>query len=152
MSNIEELLPHLSDDDRANFMKAVGSIGAAFAARTTIEVDPGVIAALPQVRDHVLSGGDVELDLSAAIDALKEEPSISNKLIAAEVKAAEVSKIQADTANMSRADRLNYARERGLDRPRDDVASTMTMNEHQAVLASLSPQQRMNYARRHGLV
>lgn len=152
MSKIENILPHLSDEDRANFMNAVGQIGSAFAARTTIEVDPQVIAALPQVRDHVLSGGDVELDLSAALDALKIEPAISNQLIAAEVKAAEVSKIQSDTANMSRTERMNYARERGLDRPRNDVASTMTMNEHQAVLASLSPQQRMNYARRHGLV
>lgn len=150
--NIEELLTHMEDSDRANFMRAVGQIGSAFAARTTIEVDPQVIAALPQVRDHVLSGGDVELDLSAALDALKDEPSISNQLIAAEVKAAEVSKIQSDTANMSRTEKMNYARERGLDRPRSDVASTMTMNEHQAVLASLSPQQRMNYARRHGLV
>lgn len=152
MSNIEELLPHLCEDDRANFMRAVGQIGAAFAARTTIEVDPGVIAALPQVRDHVLSGGDVELDMSAALDALKEEPSISNQLIAAEVRAAEVSKIKEDTAHMSRAQRMEYARERGLTKPRDDVASTMTMNEHAAVLAGLSPQQRMNYARRHGLV
>lgn len=151
MSNIEELLPHLSEDDRANFMKAVGSIGAAFAARTTIEVDPGVIAALPQVRDHVLSGGDIELDLSSAITTLKEEPSISNQLIAAEVKAAEISKITEDTAHMSRQERINYARANGLDRPRADVASTMTMNEHAAVLASLSPQQRMNYARRHGI-
>ena len=152
MSNIEEILPHLSDEDRANFIRAVGSIGSAFATRTTIEVDPQVVAALPQVRDHVLSGGEIALDLSAAIDALKEEPSISNQLIKAEVKAAEVTKIQNDTANMSRTERMNYARERGLDRPRDDVAGTMTMNEHQAVLASLSPVQRMNYARRHGLV
>ena len=150
MSNIEELLPHLSDDDRTNFMRAVGQIGAAFAARTTIEVDPQVIAALPQVRDHVLS--DMELDLAAALAALKEEPSISNRLIKAEVKAAEITKIQSDTANMSRTERMNYARERSLDRPRDDVASTMTMNEHAPVLAGLSPQQRLNYARRHGLV
>ena len=152
MSNIESLLPHLCEDDRANFMRAVGQIGAAFAARTTIEVDPGVIAALPQVRDHVLSGGDVELDMSAALDALKEEPTISNQLIAAEVKAAEVSKIQADTANMSPANKITYARERGLDRPRADTTDSMTANEHAAVLASLSPVQRMNYARRHGLV
>lgn len=150
--NIEELLTHMEDSDRANFMTAVGQIGSAFAARTTIEVDPQTIAALPQVRDHVLSGGEVELDLVAAIDALKEEPSISNKLIAAEVKAAEVSKIQADTANMSPADKITYARERGLDRPRADTAASMTANEHTAVLASLSPVQRMNYARRHGLV
>jgi hypothetical protein len=147
--NIEELLTHMKDSDRANFIRAVGSIGSAFAARTTIEVDPQMIAALPQVRDHVLCG--VELDLSAALEALREEPSISNKLIAAEVKAAEVSKIQSDTLNMSRADRLNYARANGLDRPRADTTASMTMNEHQAVLASLSPQQRMNYARRHGL-
>lgn len=150
--NIEELLTHMEDEDRANFMKAVGSIGAAFAARTTIEVDPGVIANLPQVRDHVLSGGDVELDLFGALDTLKDEPTISNKLIAAEVKAADVSRIQSDTANMSRIERMNYARERGLDRPRVDAAESMTMSEHQAVLAGLSPQQRMNYARRHGLV
>ena len=140
----------VSDDDRPNFMRAVGQIGAAFAARTTIEVDPQVIAALPQVRDHVLS--DMELDLAAALAALKEEPSISNRLIKAEVKAAEITKIQSDTANMSRTERMNYARERSLDRPRDDVASTMTMNEHATVLAGLSPQQRLNYARRHGLV
>lgn len=152
MSNIEEILPHLSDEDRANFIRAVGSIGSAFAARTTIEVEPQTIAALPQVRDHVLSGGEIALDLSAAIDALKEEPSISNQLIKAEVKAAEITKIQRDTANMSRVDKMNYARANGLDRARDDVASAMTMNEHQAVLASLSPVQRMNYARRHGLV
>ena len=119
-------------------------------AQTTIEVDPQVIAALPQVRDHVLS--DMELDLAAALAALKEEPSISNRLIKAEVKAAEITKIQSDTANMSRTERMNYARERSLDRPRDDVASTMTMNEHATVLAGLSPQQRLNYARRHGLV
>lgn len=149
--SIEVLLPHLNEDDRTNFIKAVGSIGAAFAARTSIEVYPQVIAALPQVRDHVLSGGDIELDLSASLDALKDEPSISNQLIAAEVKAAEVSKIRSDTANMSPADKITYARERGLDRPRDDVVDTMTINEHAVVLAGLSPQQRMNYARRHGL-
>jgi len=152
MSNIEELLPHLSDDDRTNFIRAVGQIGSAFAARTTIEVDPQTIAALPQVRDHVLSGGEIALDLSAALDVLKNEPSISNQLIKAEVEAAEVTKIQNDTANMSRMEKMNYARANGLDRPRADTTASMTMNEHAAVLASLSPQQRMNYARRHGLV
>ncbi|MBY6054957.1 hypothetical protein [Leisingera daeponensis] len=152
MSNIEELLPHLCEDDRANFMKAVDAIGKAFAARTSIEADPQLIANLPQVREHVLTGGEIVLDLSAALDALAGDPSISNQLIAAEVKAAEVSKIKEDTANMSRAAKMNYARERGLDRPRDDVASTMTINEHAAVLAGLSPVQRMVYARRHGLV
>ncbi|EPX82123.1 hypothetical protein Salmuc_02492 [Salipiger mucosus DSM 16094] len=115
-------------------------------------MDPAMIANLPQVRDHVLSGGDVELDLSAALDGLREEPSISNQLIAAEVKEAEVTKIQSDTANMSRVEKMNYARERGLTKPREDVANTMTMNEHAAVLAGLSPVQRMNYARRHGIV
>lgn len=151
MSTIEELLPHLSDEDRANFMTAVGQIGAAFAARTTIEVDPAMIANLQSVREHVLSGGDITLDIEAAIAALKDEPSISNKMIAAEVKAAELSRIQSDTATMSPQERINYARERGLDRPRQDVISNMTMNEHQAVLATLSPQQRLNYARRYGI-
>lgn len=151
MSNIEELLPNLNDEDRANFMRAVGSIGAAFAARTTIEVDPAMIANLQSVREHVLSGGDITLDIEAAMAALKDEPSISNKLIAAEVKEAELAQIQSDTSTMSRQEKMNYARERGLDRPRSDVASNMTLNEHQAVLAGLSPQQRLNYARRHGL-
>jgi len=151
MNNLEDLLPHLSDEDRANFTAAVSQIGSAFASRTTIEADPKVIANLAAVREHVLSGGEIALNISGAIDALKEEPSISNQLIAAEVKAAEVSKIQSDTSTMSRQDRLNYARERGLTKPREDVSSTMTLNEHRAVLANLGPTQRMNYARLHGL-
>lgn len=151
IESLESLLPHLSDEDRANFIRAVGQVDAAFAARTTIEVDPALIANLPQVREHVMSGGAIELNLSDAMEALKADPSISNALIKAEVQAAEVSKIQADTANMSRTEKMNYAREHGLDRPRADTTASMTMNEHAAVLAGLSPMQRMNYARRHGL-
>lgn len=150
--SIETILAEMSDDDRARFTSAISQIGSAFAARTTVEVDPAAIAGLPQIRDHVLTGGEIELDIAAAIEELKNEPSISNKLIAAEVKAAEFQKIADDTRNMSPADKITYARERGLDRPRSDTASTMTRNEHEAVLAQLSPQQRMNYARKHGLV
>jgi len=135
---IESLLAEMSDDDRARFTTAISQIGSAFAARTTVEVDPTAIAGLPQIRDHVLTGGEIELDIAGAIEELKNEPSISNKLIAAEVKEAEVKKIQDDTRNMSAADRMTYARERGLDRPRSDTASTMTRNEHEAVLVSIS--------------
>ncbi|MBS4011079.1 MAG: hypothetical protein KGZ72_10025, partial [Roseovarius sp.] len=70
----------------------------------------------------------------------------------ARVKVAEIAKINSDTANMSRQQRMNYARERGLTGARPDTTSAMTRNEHDAVLAQLSPIQRMNYARRHGLV
>ena len=150
MSDINELLPHLSEDDRANHLRAIGDIGDVFAARTTIEVDPDKIANLPAVRDHVLSGGAISLDLEAAIASLKAEPSISAKLIAAEVESTRISQIQYETANLSRADRVTYARERGLDRPRSDVSS-MTLSEHLSVLSSLSPMQRIAYARRHGI-
>lgn len=149
--SIENLLTHLTEDDRANFVTAVGRVGAAFAARTSVEVDPQIVAALPQVGEHVLSGGAVELNLSEAIEALENEPSISNELIAVEVKAAKAAKIAEETRNLSPAEKISYARARGLDRPRDDVASTMTLNEHAVVLAGLNPQQRISYARRHGL-
>jgi hypothetical protein len=151
MSDINDLLPHLSDKDRANHLKAIGSIGDTFAARTTIEVDPALIENIPAVREHVLSGGAIELDLEAAIASLKAEPSISARLIAAEVESTRISQIQYETANLSRADRLTYARERGLDRPRSDVFNSMTLSEHLAILKGLGPQQRMAYARRHGI-
>ncbi len=151
MSDINELLPHLSDEDRANFIKAVSGVGDAFASQTSITVGPEEIANLPAVREHVLSGGAIELDLEAAIASLKAKPSISAKLIAAEVEAAEINKIQTDTASMSRQAKMTYARERGLDRPRADVADSMTMNEHLVILKGLGPQQRMAYARRHGI-
>lgn len=151
MSSIEALLRHLNSDDNANFIKAVEAVSSAFSARTTIEVDPEKIANLPAVRDHVLSGGEITLDIEAAISSLKNEPSISNALIAAEVEAAEISKIQSDTADMSRADRLSYARERGLTKSRADIADNMTLSEHLAVLQGLGPQQRIAYARRHGI-
>jgi hypothetical protein len=150
-TNINNLLPHLSDEDRANHLRAIGDIGSAFAARTTIEVDPTKIANLPTVREHVLSGGAIALDIEAAISSLKNEPSISNALIAAEVEVAEISKIQSETANMSRQARMVYARERGLDRPRSDVSGNMTLSEHLSVLQSLGPTQRISYARRHGI-
>jgi hypothetical protein len=148
---LENLLNNLSDDDRTNYTKAISDIGQAFAARTSITVDPTIIAGLPQVRDHVLSGGEYDLKIADAIAALENEPSISNQLIAAEVKQAEMAQISSDIVGMSRQQKMNYARERGLDRPRPDAVASMTPNEHAAVLAQLSPQQRMNYARRHGL-
>ncbi|WP_448328761.1 hypothetical protein [Sulfitobacter sp. M13] len=152
MSDINELLQHLSDEDRANHLKALAAVKSAFAEYTKVEVDnPALIENLPAVREHVLSGGAIELDLEAATASLRNEPSISAKLIAAEVEAAEINKIQTDTASMSRQERMNYAREHGLDRPRGDVAAGMSLNSHLAILKSLGPQQRMAYARRHGI-
>lgn len=150
MSDINELLPHLSDEYRAHHLKAIGLIFDAFTELTTIEVDPTLIENLSAVREHVLSGGQIALDIEAATTELKADPSISAKLIAAEVEAAEINKIQTDTASMSRQERMNYAREHGLDRPRSD-SSNMTLSEHLSVLSSLSPMQRIAYARRHGI-
>jgi len=150
MSDINELLPHLTDKDRANHLKAIADIKSAFAEYAAVEVCPTLIENLYTVREHVLSGGAIELDMDASISALKEEPSISAKLIAAEVESTRISQIQYETANLSRADRVTYARERGLDRPRSDVSS-MTLSEHLSVLSSLSPMQRIAYARRHGI-
>jgi|GEM_PF-1809154 hypothetical protein len=152
MADINNLLTHLDDEDRARFTQAVSAIGKAFEAQTSVAVEPESITSLRAVRDHVLTGGAVELDLAAAIEELEADPRISNKLIAARVKVAEIAKINSDTANMSRQQRMNYARERGLTGARPDTTSAMTRNEHDAVLAQLSPIQRMNYARRHGLV
>jgi len=150
MSDINELLQHLSDGDRAHHLEAIGLIFDAFTELTTIEVDPTLIENLSAVREHVLSGGQIALDIEAATTELKADPSISAKLIAAEVEAAEINKIQTDTASMSRQERMNYAREHGLDRPRSD-SSNMTLSEHLSVLSSLSPMQRIAYARRHGI-
>lgn len=148
---IEHLLPSLSEEDRSNYLRAVSQVGIAFAARHSAEIDPVVIGALPQIRDHVLSGGEYPLHIEEAISALKDTPEVANKLISAEVEAAQIAKIEADIANMGPQQRMNYARERGLDRPRSDVTSTMTKNEHAVVLASLPPAGRIAYARRHGL-
>lgn len=133
-------------------MKAVGQIGAAFAARTGIEASPQLIANLPEVREYSLIG-DEEFPLRTedAIASLMDEPSISNALIRAEVKAAKASKIASGIKDMTPQQRISYAREKGLDRPREDVASTMTLNEHAAVLASLPAGQRITYARRFGI-
>lgn len=152
MADIEKILTNLTDEDRARFTQSVSAIGKAFEAQTSVAVDPDSIVGLSAVRDHVLTGGEIELDLAAAIEELEAEPRIANKLIAAQVKVAEANKIASDTKNMTRQQRMNYARERGLDKPRPDTNSTMTRNEHDAVLAQLSPQQRLNYARRHGLI
>ncbi|MGY9039621.1 MAG: hypothetical protein ACKVLA_17585 [Rhodobacterales bacterium] len=152
MSDINELLQHLSDEDRANHLKALAAVKSAFAEYTKVEVDnPALIENLPAVREHVLSGGAIELDLEAAIASLKAEPSISARLIAAELEEAQHATIRRETEGMSRQARMTYARERGLDRPRSDVSSSMTLSEHLAVLKGLGPQQRMAYARRHGI-
>jgi hypothetical protein len=148
---LNEILVHFSDEDRANHLKAVGDIAKLFEDRTTISVDPALISELSAIRTHVLSGGAIALDVDAAIEALKEEPSINTALIAAEVKAAEVSKIQADIKHMNPQQKMSYARAHGLDKPRPDAVASMTASEHHAVLAGLSPNQRMSYARRHGL-
>lgn len=151
MSDINELLTHLSDADRENFIEAVSRVSDAFESQTSLAVGHEKIANLSAVREHVLSGGAIELDLEAATASLRNEPSISAKLIAAEEESAEIKKIQTDTASMSRQAKMTYARERGLDRPRADVADSMTMNEHLVILKGLGPQQRMAYARRHGI-
>ncbi|WP_448326741.1 hypothetical protein [Sulfitobacter sp. M13] len=152
MSDINELLQHLSDEDRANHLKALAAVKSAFAEYTKVEVDnPALIENLPAVREHVLSGGAIALDLEAAIASLKADPSISAKLIAAETEKTQHDTIRKETAGMSRQAKMTYARDRGLDRPRADVADSMTMNEHLAILKGLGPQQRMAYARRHGI-
>lgn len=148
---IEDILAHLDDEDRQRFTQAVSAIGKAFEAQTSVAVEPESIVGLSAVRDHVLTGGEIELNIAAAIKELEEDPTVSNALIAAQVKVAEANKIASDTKNMSHQQKLNYARANGLDKPRPDTTSSMTRNEHDAVLAGLSPIQRMNYARRHGL-
>ena len=148
---IENILTHLDDEDRERFTQAVSAIGKAFEAQTSVAVEPESIVGLNAVRDHVLTGGQIELNIAAAIEELQDDPKVSNALIAAQVRVAEANKIASDTANMSPQQKLNYARANGLDKPRPDTISSMTRNEHDAVLAGLSPQQRMNYARRHGL-
>jgi hypothetical protein len=150
-TNINDLLQYLNDEDRANHLRAISDIGSTFAARTTIEVDPEKISNLPAVREFVLSGGAIKLDLEAAIASLKNEPSISNALIAVDAAEAQHNTIKKETAGMSRQARMTYARERGLDRPRADVADSMSLNDHLAILSSLSPTQRIAYARRHGI-
>ncbi|WP_167647628.1 hypothetical protein [Mameliella alba] len=151
--SIRDTLKHLTDGDHANYLKAVDEVGAAFAARNGgITVDPEIIGELPQVREHVLSGGEYPLNLELALSALKEEPSISDELIRAEVKEARLAQIEAATAKMSPQQRISWARENGLDRPREEFrGSNLSMNEHMQVLQGLSPQQRLNYCRRHGL-
>lgn len=148
---IEDILTHLDDEDRERFTQAVSAIGKAFEAQTSVTVEPESIVGLNAVRDHVLTGGEIELNIAAAIKELEDDPKVSNALIAAQVRVAEANKIASDTENMSRTERMNYARADGLDKPRPDTTSSMTRNGHDAVLASLSPIQRMNYARRHGL-
>ncbi|KZY44793.1 hypothetical protein A3731_10330 [Roseovarius sp. HI0049] len=148
---IEDILTHLDDADRQRFTQAVSAIGKAFEAQTSVAVEPESIVGLNALKDHVLTGGEIDLDIAAAIKELEEDPKVSNALIAAQVKIAEANKIASDTKNMSHQQKLNYARANGLDKPRPDTISSMTRNEHDAVLAGLSPQQRMNYARRHGL-
>lgn len=153
MTNIEDTLNYLGEEDRERFHKAIGEVGSAFEAKTGIEVDPQAVAGLSTIRDHVLSGGEYPLDLAASIKELKGDTNVSNALVAAEVERAEVSKIKSDTANMSARQKLNYARANGLDRAREDTShSSMTRADHDSVLADLSPVQRMNYARRHGLL
>lgn len=142
---------YLDDTDKENLSRAIKEVGQAFETTTGISVSFDAIMGLQAVREHVLSGGDYPLDLANALAGLRALPEVSNALLKAEVDQAEISKIQSDTATMSRQEKMNYARERGLDRPRTDVTSNMTINEHQAVLAGLSPNQRMSYARRHGI-
>jgi hypothetical protein len=141
------------DNQQTLTLKAVSEIGAAFAARTGIEVDPQIIADLPEVREYSLIGDEeYSLRTEDAIASLMDEPSISNALIRAEVKAAEMSTIQSEIKDLSPQQRLSYARKRGLDHPRQDTTDSMTMNEHMQVLQTLkTPQQRLNYARRHGI-
>jgi len=151
MNDINELLGHLSDADRENFIEAVSRVSDAFESQTSLAVDPEKIANLPAVREHVLSGGAIALDLEAAIASLKAEPSISAKLIASENEKTRNDTIRKETEGMSRQAKMTYARERGLDRPRADVADSMTINQHFEILKGLGPQQRMAYARRHGI-
>ena len=150
-NNINYLLQYLNDEDRANHLRSIADVSDAFTAQTSVEIDPERIANLPAVREHVLSGGAISLDIEACISSLKKEPSISNALIAAEKEEAQHDTIRKETAGMSRQAKMAYARERGLDRPRSDVSNNMTLNEHQAVLQSLGPQQRICYARKHGI-
>ncbi|MBS4009164.1 MAG: hypothetical protein KGZ72_00255, partial [Roseovarius sp.] len=63
MADINNLLTHLDDEDRARFTQAVSAIGKAFEAQTSVAVEPESITSLRAVRDHVLTGGAVELDL-----------------------------------------------------------------------------------------
>ena len=151
-TSLENLLQHLGDEDRTNFTTAISQIGAAFAARTTIEADPTIIAALPQVREHVMSGGGIELDVAAAIEELKQDTSISNQLIAAEVRDAENATIQRETENMSRQERMTYARERGLHKPRPEVIDNLSENERNEILSQLNPSQRIAVARQRGWI
>jgi len=152
MSDIESILAHLDEGDRQRFTQSVSDIGKVFEAQTGVAVSPENIVGLSAVRDHVLTGGEIPLDLDAAVSQLKGDPAVSTALIRAQVKTAEANRIANDIDGMSRQQKMTYARANGLDRPRADTTSSMTRNEHDAVLAQLSPQQRMNYARKHGLV
>src|SRR6056297_3010021 len=105
---LENILTHLDDEDRARFTQAVSAIGKAFEAQTSVAVEPDSIVGLSAVRDHVLTGGEIELNIAAAIKELEDDPKVSNALIAAQVKVAEVNKIASDTANMSRQQKMNY--------------------------------------------
>ena len=111
MNDINELLGHLSDADRENFIEAVSRVSDAFESQTSLAVDPEKIANLPAVREHVLSGGAIALDLEAAIASLKAEPSISAKLIASENEKTRNDTIRKETEGMSRQAKMTYARE-----------------------------------------
>ena len=52
MNDINELLGHLSDADRENFIEAVSRVSDAFESQTSLAVDPEKIANLPAVREH----------------------------------------------------------------------------------------------------
>ncbi|WP_416369685.1 hypothetical protein [Tritonibacter mobilis] len=150
--SIENILTHLSDEDNERFRQSISAIGKAFEAQTGVAVEPDAITGLSAVRDHVLSGGEVELDLASAMKELQDVPTVANKLIAAQVKVAEANRIAEDTKNMSRIERMNYARERGLDKPRQDTNDSLTMNEREALLSSLNPQRRIAVARQRGWI
>ncbi|MEO9632436.1 MAG: hypothetical protein ABJG14_18545 [Sulfitobacter sp.] len=143
---------YLDNTDKENLSRAIKEVGQAFETTTGITVEFDAIMGLQAVREHVLSGGDYPLDLANAMAGLRALPEVSNALLKAEVEQAELSRIQSDTATMSRQDKMNYARERGLTKQRDDLSgSSLSKSEHAQILSTLSPQQRLNYARRHGL-
>lgn len=149
---LAEVVASMGEVDQANFTTAVAAVASSFSSTTGVEVDPAVVASLPAIRDHVLSGGEYALNLEEAMKQLADVPSVSNTLVARRVKAAEHAKIQADIAHMRPDQRMTYARQRGLDSPRPDVADSMTENERNALLAQLPPAARIAEARRRGWI
>jgi len=148
MTTLSETCAVLGPEYTATLLHSVTALAAAAQAKFGCAADTTELMSLNAVRDLVL--GDVEMSTEEALTQLAEVPTFKAKLALRKNDAQARGMHAANMANMTRSERINYARQNPELASESNKSEQLSDSEFLRIAASLGPANRIAFARKHG--